>query len=68
MKIAGVLVDLLVEMATEVDVKCVVYDNRGKVLFVEVLRVLYGILGSSIMWYNKFYSNLEDICGSCVAN
>ena len=61
MKIAGVLVDLLLEMAPEVYGKYVLYENGSKVLYVEVLQDLYGILVASILWYNKLRSNIEDI-------
>ena len=49
MKIAGVLVDLLLEMAPEVYGKYVLYENGSKVLYVEVLQDLYGILVASIL-------------------
>ena len=74
MKITGKLVDLLVQKAPEVNAKCVVYKNGKKVLYVEVLRALYGMLVSAMLWYNKFRSNLEGVgfifnpYDPCVAN
>ena len=45
-------------MDTEVYVKYGVYDNKKNILFVEVLRDLYGILVASLLWYNKFLSDI----------
>ena len=50
MKITGVLVDLMVELAPEVYADFVVYENGKKVLYVQVLKDLYGMLISSILW------------------
>ena len=59
MEISGVMVNLLVEMDPEVYGKYVVYENRRKVLYVQVLRTMYGMLIAYLLWYNKFYSDLE---------
>ena len=42
-------------------VKYDVYDNRRKLINVEVLQNPYRILVSSLLWYNKFLSDLEMI-------
>ena len=74
MKITGRLVDYLVEIAPKTYAKYVVYENGRKVLYVEVLRALYGMLISAMLWYNKFRSDLEEIgfefnpYDPCVAN
>ena len=44
MNITGVMLDLLVEMDPEFYGKYFVYENGRKVLYVEVLRALYGIM------------------------
>ena len=49
MKITGKLMDILVKMAPEVYAKHVVYKNGKKVLYVQVLRALYGMLISAIL-------------------
>ena len=49
MKISGVLVDLLVEMAPEVYGPYVVFENGVKVLYVQVLLALYGMLLSALL-------------------
>ena len=74
MKITGRLVDLLVQIAPETYAKYVVYENGRKVLYVKVLRALYGMLVSAMLWYNKFRGDLESIgfvfnpYDPCVAN
>ena len=42
MKITGVLVDLLVKLAPDVYTSYVVFENGKKILYIEVLRALYG--------------------------
>ncbi len=59
MKITGVLVDMLVELNPQLYGPHVVYEKRGKVLYVQVLRVIYGMLVSAILWYNKLRGGLE---------
>ena len=72
MNIEGVLVDLIMEMATEVYGKYFVYENRRKVLYVVVLQALYGMIVTYILWYNKLHSDLKEIIfelnpyGTCV--
>ena len=74
MKISGVLVDLLVQMAPETYGPYVVFENGRKVLYVQVIRALYGMLEASLLWYKKFRKDLEGIgfvfnpYDPCVAN
>ena len=74
MKITGVLVDLLVELAPDIYGPYVVYQRGKKVLYVEVLRALYGQLVASLLWYKKFRKDLEgkgfvfNPYDACVAN
>ena len=51
MKITGVLVDLLVKLAPDVYTSYVVFENGKKVLYVEILRALYGMLVAALLWY-----------------
>jgi hypothetical protein len=60
MKITGVLVQLLVEQAPEVYGPYVVYEDGKRVLYVQVLRALYGMLIASLLWYKKFRKELEE--------
>jgi hypothetical protein len=74
MKITGVLVDLLVKMVPEVYGSFVVLENGKKVLYVQVLQALYGMLVAALLWYNQFRGDLEKIgfefnpYDPCVAN
>lgn len=61
MKLTGVVVDLLIEMAPEVYRDFVVLENGKKVLYVHVLRNLYGMLDASLRWYSKFRKDLETL-------
>ncbi|MGC9293583.1 MAG: reverse transcriptase domain-containing protein, partial [Acidobacteriaceae bacterium] len=60
MKITGVLVDLLVEMAPEVYKSFVTHESNKKVVYVQVLRALYGMLVAALLWYKKFRNDLEQ--------
>jgi hypothetical protein len=44
MKITGVLVDMLVDINPEFCGPALVLENRKKVLYVEVLKAIYGML------------------------
>jgi hypothetical protein len=73
-KIKGVLVDHLVQLAPETYGPYVVYEKGVKVLYAEVLQALYGMLVAALLWYKKFRSDLEGIgfefnpYDPCVAN
>ena len=54
MKITGVLVDMLVELAPEEYGPFVVIENGKKVLYVRILKALYGMLAAALLWYKKF--------------
>ena len=74
MKITGVLVDLMVEMAPEVYKPYVTIENNKKVIYVQVIRALYGMLVAALLWYKKFKGDLEaqgfifNPYDPCVAN
>jgi hypothetical protein len=74
MKITGVLVDMLVDINPELYGPAVVLENRKKVLYVEVLKAIYGMLEAALLWYKTFRKGLEDIgfifnpYDPCVAN
>jgi len=61
MKVTGMLVDLLVKVAPDVYGPFVVFENGRKVLYLQVLRALYGMLQAALIWYKKFRSDLESI-------
>ena len=74
MKITGVLVKLLVELNPELYAPFVVLENGKKVLYVQVLKALYGMLMAALQWCHKFRKDLEGIgfvfnpYDPCVAN
>ena len=70
MKITGVLVDMLIQLdpqlyLVQLDPQLygpqVVYERERKVLYVQVLRAIYGMLTASLLWYLKFKKDLENI-------
>ena len=74
MKIRGKLVDMLVEISPETYEPFIVYEGNKRVLYVRMLRALYGMLVSSILYYKKFRKDIEGIgftvnpYDPCVAN
>ena len=74
MKIKGSLVDMLVEMDPETYRDYVVFEGNTKVLYVQVLKAIYGMLQSSLLFYKKLRKDLEGIgfivnpYDPCVAN
>jgi hypothetical protein len=60
MKITGVLVDMLVNINPESYGSAVVLENRKKVIYVEVLKAIYGMLEAALLWYKTFRKDLED--------
>ena len=74
MKITGQLVDMMVELDPELYSDYVVYEGKRKVIYVVILKALYGMLVASLLWYEKFRKDLESIdfvfnlYDPCVAN
>jgi hypothetical protein len=74
MKIRGALVDILCEIAPEVYQEYVIQEGKDKVLYVHMLKALYGMLVASLLYYKKFRKDIEDIgykinpYDMCVAN
>ncbi|KAG7373398.1 reverse transcriptase RNA-dependent DNA polymerase [Nitzschia inconspicua] len=74
MKIKGPMVDMLIEMAPEIYSDYVIEENGRKVFYVMILKALYGMLQSSLLYYNKFRKGIESIgfevnpFDPCVAN
>jgi hypothetical protein len=59
-KITGVLVDMLVNINPELYGPAVVLENQKKVLYVEVLKAIYGMLEAALLWYKTFRKDLKD--------
>jgi hypothetical protein len=74
MKITGVLVDMLVQLDPDLYGPFVVFEKGRKVLYVVLLKALYGMLIAALLWYQKFQSDLIEIgfefnpYDGCVAN
>ena len=74
MKITGVLVDMIVQLNPNTYGEFVVYEKGRKVLYVQVLRAIYDMLVSSLLWYKKFRKELKEYgfefnpYNPCVAN
>ncbi|CAJ1937353.1 unnamed protein product [Cylindrotheca closterium] len=58
MKITGMMVQILIDMAPEYR-EYVVLENGKRVIYVRVLRAIYGMLQSSLLFYNQFQNDLE---------
>ena len=73
MKITGALVNILIDMDPEMR-KFVVLENGKQVIYTVVLRAIYGMLQSSLLWYNQFRGDLEaegfefNFYDPCIAN
>ena len=74
MKIKGVLVDMLVALDPDLYGPNVTIEHGEKVLYVVVLKAIYGMLQSSLLYYKKFRADIESIgfvvnpYDPCVAN
>jgi hypothetical protein len=74
MKIRGILVDMLIEINPEMYRSYIVYEGNNRVIYVRMLRVLYGKTQSALLFYKKFRSDIETIgfkindYDPCVAN
>ena len=73
MKIRGAMVDMLLEI-DETYRGYVVMENGQKTLYVHILRAIYGMLMSGLLFYKKFRASIERIgyevnpYDPCVAN
>ena len=73
MKLEGKFVDILCDVDKEYK-QYVTYEKGKKVLYVRVLRALYGCLESALLWYELYSSTLEGMgfklnpYDLCVAN
>ena len=73
MKIRGAMVDMLLELDPTYE-EYVVYENGQKILYVHILRAIYGMLMSGLLFYKKFKKAIEgqgyvvNDYDPCVAN
>jgi len=59
MKITGALVNILTDLDPEMR-KYVVMEKGKRVIYTVVLRAIYGMLQSSLLWYSQFRGDLEE--------
>ena len=77
LKLEGEFVDIMCSVNPE-HVKNIVYERKGrkmvKVLYLKVLRAIYGCLESALLWYNLYVHTLQGLgfelnpYDMCVAN
>ena len=73
MKLRGQFVDIMCEVNPTYK-PFVTYENNKKVLYVRVLRAIYGCIESALLWYNLYSKTLKDMgfiinpYDKCVAN
>ena len=74
MKVKGRLADMLVEIDPETYLPFLTKENGISVLYLEILKALYGMLVSSLLFYRKLRKDLEQLgfrvnpYDICVAN
>jgi hypothetical protein len=74
MKIRGELVNILTEICPGVYDDYVIYEGKHKVLYVRMMKALYGMMIASILYYKKFRKDIKEIgfeinpYDICVAN
>jgi Reverse transcriptase (RNA-dependent DNA polymerase) len=74
MKIRGALVEMLVSLDPELYTPFVTEERNEKILYVELLKALYGTLQAALLFYKKLKKDLEGIgftinpYDPCVAN
>ena len=61
MNITGLLVELLIKLALEIYGPFTVFENGKKILYLEVLRALYGMLVAALLWYKTLQKDLEKV-------
>ena len=60
-KVTGPLVELLMELDPQRYKNFIVYEKGRPVIYLVVLKALYGMLVASLLWYQKFRKDLESI-------
>ena len=67
MKLRGKIVELLVQLEPTMYRKYVTVGPNGEpILYVRLLKALYGVLRSALLFYKKLRSDLENV--GCVIN
>jgi hypothetical protein len=58
MKITGILIDILCELDNKY-IPYITCEDRKKVLYVHILKAIYGLLISAILFYKKLVKDLK---------
>ena len=72
-KLQGNIVDILCNMKPEYT-KFVVYENGKAILYMQLIKALYGCIKSALLWYELFTGELRQMrfklnpYDKCVAN
>jgi hypothetical protein len=61
MKLKGAVLEILVELAPDLYGPYLVLDDGKRVLYLQVLRALYGMLVAALLWYQQFREDLEGV-------
>jgi len=70
----GELVDILLEVSPDIHSKHFVNENGQNVLHIQMMKALYGMMVSSLLYYKKFLKDIESVglevnpYDMCVAN
>ena len=51
---------MLIQLDPQLYGPYVVYEKERKILYVQLLRAIYGMLTASLLWYLKFKKDLEN--------
>jgi hypothetical protein len=54
LKARGPIVDMLLDIATEVYTDFVTYERGSKIIYLQMLKALYSMLQASLLYYKKF--------------
>ena len=74
MKVEGTLAELLVDLDPEKYGPYLAYEKGRPIIYVVVLKALYGMLIAALLWYKRFRKDLEEVgfefnpYDPCVAN
>ena len=60
MKFRGDFVEIMCDVNPQYK-KYVIEDNRKRVLYVRVLKAIYGCIESSLLWHELFSNTLKDL-------
>jgi hypothetical protein len=73
-KLKAAVLEILVELAPDLYGPYVVLEDGKRVLYLQVLRALHGMLVAALLWYRQFREDLEsvgfkfNVNHPCVAN